>query len=164
MAKKKAVPPPPPPVVFISSTYRDLREYRATVQDALRKSGYPVEGMELLPASPKPPLSSCISMLAKSNIYVGIIGTLYGSLPPGRKKSYTQLEYEHASQKMKIPCLIFVTSDKYLARVDHIENDAANRVRLENFRNQLLAKHTVMQFAERFELAVNVLISLKVLA
>lgn len=46
--------------IYLSSTYEDLREYRRTVFDALRKAGYKVFAMEHYVAQDMRPVDTCL--------------------------------------------------------------------------------------------------------
>src|SRR5205814_10104791 len=83
-------------IVFVSSTYRDLAEHREIIRIALETSGFQFRGMEQFPAQQEPPLEVALGSLEECDVYVGIVGELYGSSPPGRVLSYTELEYNHA--------------------------------------------------------------------
>ncbi len=82
--------------VFISSTYSDLMDYRGAVINALQLAGLNFEAMEFFTSDPRPPLKVVLERLADCDTYVGILGARYGESPPGRKRSYTELEYRFA--------------------------------------------------------------------
>ena len=65
--------------IYLSSTYKDLVEYRRIVFEALRKSGWEVIAMEDYVATDSRPLEKCLSDISeRADIYVGIIGFRYG--------------------------------------------------------------------------------------
>jgi hypothetical protein len=146
-------------VVFLSSTFRDLAPDRAILKLALESSGYQVLGMELFTASPDPPLATCLAELDRSHIYVGIIGECFGSCPLGYKKSYTQLEYEHAI-KRKMPIFCFLTANDAELTPAQFEQDGNKRERLKAFRKRI-ERHTVAFFKNANHAAWQILAALR---
>jgi hypothetical protein len=82
--------------VFVSSTFDDLREERASVIGALLQMDCFPTGMELFPAADEDSWTLIKSVIADSDYYLVIVGGRYGSVPPGETKSFTHLEYEYA--------------------------------------------------------------------
>lgn len=100
----------PKPVVIVSSTARDLPEYREQVKDAcLRVDMFP-KMMEQLPASDADAIRASLELVDEADVYVGVFAHRYGYIPAGHDISITQMEYEHAV-KRGIPRLIFVMDD-----------------------------------------------------
>lgn len=94
--------------VYISSTFQDLQTYRSDVFQAIRElHGFDPVGMEDYVADFRPPLKVCLDDVAACDIYLCLIGSQYGSLPPDSTKSYTQHECEHAIALGK-PRLVFI--------------------------------------------------------
>jgi hypothetical protein len=62
------------PSVYISSTFEDLKEYRAAAFEALEKAGFLVGRMEGYAASDERSLSICLNDVESRDIYVGIFG------------------------------------------------------------------------------------------
>lgn len=105
--------------VFVSSTYLDLKKERDEVLKALTLNKYIVEGMELFPAANKKQWDVIKERIDKSDLYVLIIASRFGSVAeqaaiwePGlaaadERLSYTQLEFRYARSKGK-PVLAFV--------------------------------------------------------
>ena len=103
--------------IYISSTYKDLKDYRDEVCKVLRKVGHDVIAMEDYVANGKyPPLDKCLADVADSDIYVGIFAWRYGYIPDKgnpQQKSITELEYLKAVEEGK-PCLIFLLDEEEL--------------------------------------------------
>ena len=131
--------------VFVSSTYRNLATYREILRLALEKSGHIFLGMEHYAAQDSPPLQTCLDQLDSADVYLGVIGNIYGSSPPGADPSYTELEYRHAV-KLGLPRIILIISDDAHVRVGDIDTDPSRRKRLANFTQQLMKNHTVDRF------------------
>jgi hypothetical protein len=95
------------PRVFVSSTCRDLEAHRKEVEIGLTRSDrYRYVGAENFGSRPYPSKEECISEVISSNVYVGIFGDRYGSIPEGEEMSITELEYRKAKE-IRLPCLIY---------------------------------------------------------
>ena len=108
--------------VFLSSTFRDLRDEREIVWKAVDEVCYAI-GMERFPADEKCSLEVCLENLEECNIYVGIIGSRYGSIIPEdqlrkvegenaekyRGLSFTHYEFRKAGE-LGIPRAVFIMS------------------------------------------------------
>jgi hypothetical protein len=146
--------------VFVSSTFRDLAEHREVLRLALESSGYQFRGMEHFAADDRAPLDVALPALAECDVYVLIIGDLYGSTPPGRVISYTDLEYRRA-QELELPTIVVVLADDAQISRLHMERDAAKRMRLDRFRATVMRRHTVQRFQDTNEAAWKVLAALR---
>ncbi|MFB9319060.1 DUF4062 domain-containing protein [Cryptosporangium minutisporangium] len=87
--------------LYISSTFMDLREHRASVDRALRRMGHDVLGMEQYVAEGTAPLEKCLRDVRASDAYVLILGWRYGFIPRHPELnaeclSITELEYREA--------------------------------------------------------------------
>ncbi len=82
--------------VFISSTFEDLREERQAAVEAILKAGHIPAGMELFTAGDQSQMDVIRRWIDESDIFMLILGGRYGSIEPKSRKSYTELEYDHA--------------------------------------------------------------------
>ncbi|MGA2602544.1 MAG: DUF4062 domain-containing protein, partial [Bryobacteraceae bacterium] len=87
------------PLVFISSTAKDLLEYREAAARAAKQAGFEAEMMEDFEAqSLKPPYQACMDKVRECDVLVVIVAHRYGWVPtdqPGSQaKSITWLECE----------------------------------------------------------------------
>jgi formylglycine-generating enzyme required for sulfatase activity/energy-coupling factor transporter ATP-binding protein EcfA2 len=97
--------------VFLSSTARDLGPYRDAVYKAISGlDGFHCVRMEDFGARDWAADDFCRTKVAECDVFVGLIGHLYGSSPPGSKTSYTEREYE-AAEKKGLPLLLFLASE-----------------------------------------------------
>ena len=137
--------------IFLSSTGRDLQEYRDTAYKALnRLPGFHCTRMEDFVSANSSPLEVCLERVADCNVFVGIVGHLYGDCPPNDDKSFTEHEYDAASNK---PRLMFVVPREFPIPGDLVEADG-KRKRQTKFRNRVLKTHYVeMEFKSPDELA-----------
>ncbi len=97
--------------VFLSSTARDLKEYREAAYRAIEGlDGYHCVRMEDFGARDWDADEFCRAKVGECDLFVGIVGHLYGSCPDGCEKSYTEREYA-AAVGAEIPRLMFVAPD-----------------------------------------------------
>lgn len=109
--------------VFLSSTGKDLTDYRDAVFKMIQKiSHLKCIRMEDFTAADQTPIEFCKSEVRNSDIFIGIIGHHYGSEPDGYSKSFTELEWEEA-RKNNIPMLMFLTPSNFKTPVDIREAD-----------------------------------------
>jgi hypothetical protein len=137
----------PTKTIFISSTYRDLAEHRRSVWEALKQFDVTIRGMEEFGARTERPLDTCLAEVEQSDVYVGIIAFRLGSMDSSSRKSFTQLEYEHAVATGKEVLLYIADEDSGCVPYAHIDSDGRNRRRLEAFKNRLRERHTVDTFS-----------------
>lgn len=118
--------------IFVSSTFEDLREYRAAAIRVLRQLGHEVLAMEDMVAGSATPLTKVIEMVDRCEAYVGVFAWRYGyvpkaSDPPARKRvaavppavkdaqygqtSITHYEYLRARQR-EVPILAFLLDER----------------------------------------------------
>ncbi len=99
--------------VFVSSTYLDLVEERQAAVGAILKSGHIPAGMELFTAGDKSQWEIIKRWIDESDVYMLILGGRYGSVESESGVSYTELEYNYASEIGK-PLFAVVIEEKAL--------------------------------------------------
>jgi hypothetical protein len=135
MARKK---------VYVSSTFKDLEEYRSAVKATLERAGFDVDCMEKYPAFDKRPKDKCLADVAECDYCVLILAWRYGFQPEDdnpRRLSITHLEYEEAVG-LKKPCLAFMLDPEHTwppGRVD--PNALSSRSKIGKFRQTLEKRH-----------------------
>ena len=127
--------------VFISSTFEDLKDFRASATRMVKKQGLEPVVMEDYTASDLRPVEKCLDDVRSSHIFVGIVAFRYGFIPEGYKQSITYLEYETAG-KNKIPRLMFLISEKAGWIVEWIDGD---RHRINEFRESIRNMHVTQE-------------------
>lgn len=144
--------------VYISSTFKDLEEYRDSVRIAIQRLRNTTVMMEHYTADSQTPLDKCLSDVSESDIYIGIIAWRYGFIPNEEEKSITELEYRQA-QKSNIPTLIFLIDQNQPWLKQYI--DTGNIAdKLNNFKKELKENNTVDFFTTPDDLASKVTASL----
>ncbi|HEY0348670.1 MAG TPA: DUF4062 domain-containing protein [Pyrinomonadaceae bacterium] len=99
--------------VFVASTARDLREWRKLVIEAVDGlDGYQPICMERFGSRDAVADDFCLEQVAQCDLFIGIIGHLYGNCPPDSSESYTYREYKEAKKRGK-PRLMFVADQDF---------------------------------------------------
>ncbi|BCG02007.1 hypothetical protein PPGU19_065750 (plasmid) [Paraburkholderia sp. PGU19] len=152
--------------IYLSSTFEDLREYRAAVFDALEKAGLDVVRMEAYTASDERPLERCLSDVARCDIFVGLYAWRYGYAPPAdhgnpEGKSITELEYREAQRRMRRSLLFFAAPETRAAWSDRFDDQVSGEgdagARLMAFRSELCTEKLASFFRTPDDLAALVL-------
>lgn len=108
--------------VFLSSTARDLGEYREAVyREINRLEDYKCVWMEDFGARDREADEFCRQKVGECNIFVGIVGHCYGSCPKGSDKSYTEREYDVAVAA-DMPRLMFFAPEDFPVPANRIES------------------------------------------
>ncbi len=139
--------------VFISSTYRDLADYRREVWDSLKRFDVEVRGMEEFGARTEGPLETCLAEVEQCDIYVGVIAYRLGSIDPESKQPFTLLEYEKAVELKKEILIYLADDDTASFPVSLMDDDTRTRKRLTAFKAKLRERHTVDTFSTPEDLA-----------
>lgn len=140
------------PDVMVSSTFRDLEEYRSQLQEALLKEEFFPRMMELSVPHPSDDLiSASLRLVQESDAYVGLISHRYGDIPESneynpRGFSLTRLEFEKA-QQLGLPTLVFIMGENFspLTTAD-VERDAEKLGKLIDFRRRAKSGRIYVEF------------------
>jgi len=137
--------------VFISSTFRDLKECRRKVWETLEEYNVNIRGMEKFGARTQNSLKTSLAEVESSDIYLGIIAFRLGSIDKKSGKSITQIEYEKANELQK-DILIYImdeeNSKSYIKDIDFDENHEKLKV----FKSVLKENHTIDTFINEDDL------------
>src|SRR5262249_19334063 len=140
--------------IYVSSTFRDLKEHRHEVSLALHRLGHQDVAMEYYVAEDRRPLDRCLADVTSCDVYIGIFAWRYGHVPHGgnpEQRSITELEYRRAVAEKKA-CLIFLVDEDAPWPRSKIEVAAMDRI--EALRHDLRTneRHIVDTFATVEEL------------
>jgi len=137
--------------VFVSSTFKDLKEHRSTAMLAIVSAGHMATCLENWGIQNQPPLDVIKRAVEDCQFYVIILGHSYGSIPEGMESSFTELELDFAEKYFGSEhakrILSFVLEDGLVSeqrsRLDRSVIDESrelkNTVRYEAFRSRLTA-------------------------
>jgi len=146
-------------VVFLSSTYMDLKEYRRAVIEKIHKlaaNGVPVVviAMEYFMTGSGHPGHRCLSLVQKSDIYLGLFARRYGSIWDEMGISFTEAELRIAERQQTEKCIYFPT-DGCLAQFP--ENAIPEDLkRISELKEQLAKRYIIERFASTDDLAARV--------
>ena len=131
--------------VYISSTYKDLVEYRDAIRDMFQFKGlqdeYSLVSMEgYLSESGKRAIDVCIADVRAADIYILILAKRYGSVVEGTGISYTEAEYNEAvksaTNNPMYKIFVFYSNEEIEAQ-DFAKSGLEN-TGLENFYNSVM--------------------------
>ena len=101
---------------FLSSTYLDLKEHRKEIIWQLPRLEWAnIICMEQQVAQPGPPFERCLEMVADSQIYIGLVGSRYGTEIQDEmygRLSMTRHEYKHAKRLELYRIVLFENNGK----------------------------------------------------
>lgn len=138
--------------VFLSSTGEDLHEYREAAYKAIEGlDGHHCVRMEDFGARGSTSEEFCSSRAAECDLFVGIIGHLYGNSPAGTDRSFTEIEYESATAASR-PTLMFLSPDDFPLPANLVEPDE-RRSRQRHFRDRISAATVRASFSTPSDLA-----------
>jgi hypothetical protein len=147
--------------IYLSSTYVDLKQHRASLAKALRKARYEVMLMEEYSARDARVEFACAGDVVACDTYVGLFAWRHGYVPadgnPGRM-SVTEMEYAAAGAR-PMPRLTFLLEDAARWPAQKKDADLAPIQALRARLKQLCSGY----FRHVDELAVEVLTALRVL-
>ena len=131
--------------VYISSTYKDLVEYRDAIRDMFQFKGlqdeYSLVSMEgYLSESGKRAIDVCLADVRATDIYILILAKRYGSVVEGTGISYTETEYNEAvksaTNNPMYKIFVFYSNEEIEAQ-DFAKSGLEN-TGLENFYNSVM--------------------------
>jgi hypothetical protein len=142
--------------IFVGSTFTDLQAYRRVVRDALTQLETLVRGMEYFGSKSGSPMDECLRVVKSCEIYIGIFGMRYGSIPDGYDKSLTHLEYDEA-QRCKLPSLIYIIDEENQPVLPKYVETGPGAEKLRTLKEQLKKRHTVSFFTTPDDLRARIL-------
>lgn len=137
--------------VFLSSTYKDLIDYRESAIETIRRFGWLSIAMEDFLSQDERPKDLCLDLVKKCDLYVGIFAHRYGHIPEGDTHSITEQEY-CCARDSGIACLIFIVNNDYPWRKEWIDRGKNERSLLA-LKKKLRSRHTCSFFSTEENLA-----------
>jgi hypothetical protein len=127
--------------IFLSSTFKDLEPYRTAVIAQLNGlDDVAVLNMENFGARPESPKEYSMQMARECDLFIGLVGHLYGHIPPGDESSITEQEYQAASDAGRNK-LVFVAPDDFPVSAKLLRSDS-DPEKQEAFRARVLTDVT----------------------
>src|SRR5688572_23946295 len=147
--------------IYVSSTYKDLIDYRKAVFAALRKMRHDVIGMEDYVAKDQCTVARCQADVATCDLYIGIFAWRYGYVPEEdnpEMKSITELEYKEASDTGKTRLIFLLDNNVPWSPelMDSYTGENKSGKRIKQFR-AVLAKRSAGLFKSPDDLATQVI-------
>lgn len=141
--------------VFISSTYKDLIDYRAAAIHAVEGTNYQASKMEVFGARPEEPLDACLKEVEESNLFIGIYAYRYGFVPADLAISITEMEYTHALRLDKFIYCFIVDEDNQPWLPKWIENEPG-KTKLKDFKQKIQSNNICAFFTSPEDLGMKV--------
>jgi tetratricopeptide (TPR) repeat protein len=141
--------------VFISSTYKDLIDYRAAAIRAVEGTNYQAGKMEVFGARAEEPFEACLKEVEESELFIGIYALRYGFVPEDSEISITEMEYLHAKEKGKtIYC--FILDEENQGWLTKWIEDKPGKTKLKDFKQRVLKVHVCEYFTTPDDLRAKV--------
>lgn len=142
--------------IFVGSTYEDMVDYRRAVLEGLTQLEAIVRGMEYFGSRPGTPTDECLDVVRSCEVYVGLFGMRYGSIPTGSEISMTHLEYDEAQRK-SLPSLIYLIDENNQPILPKYVETGPGADKLRELKIQLKQKHMVSVFTTPESLSSRIL-------
>lgn len=147
--------------VFISSTFKDLSEQRKQAVEVIFEQGHIPIALERFSPANKSDLTVIKRAISECQIYILILGHKYGTLIPGKNKSYTELEYDIAEEH-GLTILAFVLDEKESNKLrrdldetkEEDRRELDNRELLKKFRSRIKKFRKVWKSEDQFKYLV----------
>jgi len=151
------------PSAFISSTFIDLQDERASVAEALKDNGLIVNALEVKPATDNTSKIEILKGIRESDFVILIIGDRFGSIVPKITESpsisVTWWEYKKAIAFGKPVIAFFQNSDYFNTDCHDSQSDKdylLKRKLFERFKSLITEKHNPAYFTDSYELSEKV--------
>jgi adenine/guanine/hypoxanthine permease len=142
--------------VFVGSTFEDMRAYRRAVESALFHLGTDIRTMEHFGSKSGTPIEECLEVIRSCQIYIGIFGMRYGSVPKGYEMSMIHLEYEEA-QRCQLTSLIYILDENAQPILPKDVETGPGAESLRSLKEHLRKEHLVTTFTTPYNLAARIL-------
>ena len=106
--------------VFISSTQKDLEEYRAAAIEICKQHGFTVIAMEEFAATDMRATAGSLKKVDEADLFILILAHRYGYIESGYKRSVTECEFDHATER-GIDRLCFLVDPEHPWNIQHVD-------------------------------------------
>lgn len=144
--------------IFISSTYKDLKDEREQVLKSILRLGHIPIGMEMFNAANETQWEMIKRRIEESDYYVVIIARRYGTIEQESGLSYTEKEYDYANS-IGVPTYGFVLEPNASWPGDRVDDEPEMQVALKRFIGKVQSKMRA-SWTNKDDLATAVTLSL----
>ena len=145
--------------IFVSSTYKDLKQERQVAIDSIIKLRHIPAGMELFSATGENQFEMIKPIIYESDYYLLIVAGKYGTVCEETGLSYTEMEYDFAVENHK-RVIAFVHDNPDNLPSDKRENTDKMRKKLKKFRQKVMSNKMVKMWHDTVDLYQNIPISI----
>jgi tetratricopeptide (TPR) repeat protein len=103
-----------------------------------------------------PDAAAACESLRSADIYICVMGRQYGAGPPGKNRSWTEIEFDLAV-KLGLPRLVYLPDENHLFTIKDIDTDSATVVRLTKFLTKLKNKAACKYYRSADDLRAQVI-------
>ncbi|WP_338849668.1 DUF4062 domain-containing protein [Massilia sp. W12] len=139
--------------IFVSSTYRDLKDERDQVIKGILELGHIPIGMEMFSAADEDQWQVIAKKIDEADYYVLILAHRYGTTT-SEGLSYTEKEYDYAISQ-HVPILGFIIDDEAHWPANKMDKDATAQQRLFSFKEKVL-KRLIKHWTDKHDLHAKV--------
>lgn len=145
--------------IFLSSTYRDLKEERQAIERQINRLKQTFIGMEYFSASDEMPVERSLRALSRADLVIFVVAHRYGTIDQDSDISIVEVEYNKAWELRK-PVMIYFRDESVPILPENFEQAPAAQAKLLNFKTVLRTRHTVGTFKKHDQLAAAVCVDL----
>lgn len=139
---------------FLSSTYKDLKSYRQETIEKLKSASGIICAQEFFGSRSNKALKTCLDEIDKSDVVLLFLAHWYGSIDEKTGKSFTQLEYEYATEKKKL-IFAYLADEEYPWSPRFIARGVESE-KLSEFKKQVKKDLTIDYFTSQEDLSSKV--------
>lgn len=143
--------------IFVSSTFEDLREERSLAFETILKLGHIPVGMEYFTSANRNSAEVVKLFLDQSDYQVTVIGSRYGTFIDGTQTSFTEMEYDYATNQ-GIPQIAFIQQIK--GQLLYANESDKHRRNLTKFRSKVESNRLIQRWTSPSSLALAISIAL----
>src|SRR5258708_1252027 len=132
--------------VFISSTSRDLADYRQAAINVCNELKFVPIAMEFFSAMGVGATEGSKQKLRESDLYIGILAHRYGYVEEGYDRAVTEIEFDYAGE-LSLDRLCFLVESSYPwppDAIDYKQLDALNHFRIKINSSLIRAEFTTV--------------------
>jgi len=142
--------------VFISSTYKDLIDYRKAAIRAVEGTNYQAGKMEVFGARSEEPVAACLKEVEECEIFIGVYALRYGFVPDDSDISITEMEYLHAKKQPHTEIYCFLLDEENQPWLKKWIEGEPGKSKLDKFKQSIQKVHIPENFTTPDDLRAKV--------